>query len=42
METEKYIINLPENKVAENISVKTENNQIVVNYDLKEKFNLIG
>lgn len=40
METKKHIINLPENKVAENISVKTENNQIVVNYDLKEKFNL--
>lgn len=40
METKKYIINLPENKIAENISVKTENNQIIVNYDLKEKFNL--
>lgn len=38
METKKHIINLPENKVAENISVKTENGQIVVNYDLKEKF----
>lgn len=35
METEKYIINLPKNKVAENISVKTENDKIVVNYDLK-------
>lgn len=40
METKKHIINLPKNKVAENISVKTENGQIVVNYDLKEKFNL--
>lgn len=40
METKKHIINLPENKVAENISVKTENNQIIVNYNLKEKFNL--
>ena len=40
METKKHIINLPENKVAENISVKTENGQIIVNYDLKEKFNL--
>lgn len=28
------------NKVAENISVKTENNQIIVNYDLKEEFSL--
>lgn len=40
METKKHIINLPKNKVAENISIKTENNQIIVNYDLKEKFNL--
>lgn len=40
METKKHIINLPKNKVAENILVKTENEKIVVNYDLKEKFNL--
>lgn len=40
METKKHIINLPKDKVAENISVKTENGQIVVNYDLKEKFDL--
>lgn len=40
METKKHIINIPKNKVAENISVKTENGQIVVNYDLKEKFSL--
>lgn len=40
METKKHVINLPKNKVAENISVKTENNQIIVNYDLKEKFSL--
>lgn len=40
METKKHIINLPKNKVAENISVKTENGQIIVNYELKEKFNL--
>lgn len=39
METKKHIINLPKNKVAENISVKTENGQIIVNYDLKEEFN---
>lgn len=36
METKKHIINLPENKVVENISVKTENGQIIVNYDLKD------
>ena len=40
METRKHIIKLPENKVAENISVKTENSKIVVNYNLKEKFDL--
>ena len=40
METKKHIINLPKNKVAENISVKTENGQIIVNYDLKNIFNL--
>lgn len=40
METKKHIINLPKNKVAENISIKTENDQIIVNYDLKEKLNL--
>lgn len=40
METRKHIINLPENKVAENISVKTENGQIVIDYDLKEKLDL--
>lgn len=40
METKTHIINLPKNKVAKNISVKTENNQIIVNYDLKEEFSL--
>ena len=39
METRKHIIKLPENKVAENILVKTENGQIIVNYDLKNIFN---
>ena len=39
METRKHIINLPENKVAENISVKTENGQIVIDYNLKNIFN---
>lgn len=39
METKKHIINLPKNKVAENISVKTENGQIVIDYNLKNIFN---